>query len=116
MVVGEEPYRPAFCSFLPQIGGLGPDAGFAGIADDLLRGPGAHQTSVRSTRQRGRHSSSFRRRLSDIDPQLGRHAYAEKQAGRADAEWLHGMLQREGRALGTRVELTAHGVLDVLWS
>jgi len=67
-------------------------------------------------RQRGRLSSSFRRRLSDIDPQLGRPAYAEKQAGRADAEWLHGMLQREGRALGTRVELTAHGVLDVLWS
>jgi len=39
-----------------------------------------------------------------------------QRAARADAEWLRGMLQREGRALGTRVELTADGVLDVLWS
>ena len=39
-----------------------------------------------------------------------------QRAARAAAEWLHGMLQREGRALGTRVELTADGALGVLWS
>jgi poly-gamma-glutamate synthesis protein (capsule biosynthesis protein) len=39
-----------------------------------------------------------------------------QRAERADVEWLRGMLQREGRALGTRVELTADGALGVLWS
>jgi poly-gamma-glutamate synthesis protein (capsule biosynthesis protein) len=39
-----------------------------------------------------------------------------QRAKRADAEWLQRMLQRESRALGTRVELTADGALSVLWS
>ena len=38
-----------------------------------------------------------------------------QRAGRADAEWLQGRLQREGRALGTRVELTADGALALQW-
>ena len=39
-----------------------------------------------------------------------------QRATRADAEWLQRTLDREGRTLGTRVELTADGALSVLWS
>jgi poly-gamma-glutamate synthesis protein (capsule biosynthesis protein) len=39
-----------------------------------------------------------------------------QRAGRADAEWLQSTLDREGRELGTRMELGADGALALHWS
>lgn len=37
------------------------------------------------------------------------------RAGREDAQWLEGLLNREGRPLGTRVELAGDGTLELRW-
>lgn len=47
-----------------------------------------------------------------MTPMQVRH-FREHRASMRDAEWLRGVLSREGRALGTRVELDADGTLRV---
>jgi poly-gamma-glutamate synthesis protein (capsule biosynthesis protein) len=43
------------------------------------------------------------------------HRFRSVRAGRADAEWLAALLNREGRRFGTRAEMEADGALALRW-
>jgi poly-gamma-glutamate synthesis protein (capsule biosynthesis protein) len=64
--------------------------------------------------------------LPDLDPASGRlqrlvlvptciRGFRVNRACAGDAEWLQEMMTREGRALGTRIEMTATGELELRW-
>jgi poly-gamma-glutamate capsule biosynthesis protein CapA/YwtB (metallophosphatase superfamily) len=53
------------------------------------------------------------RRLALVPTRIRR--FRVNRASASDAEWLQGMMNREGRAFGTRVERTPAGELELRW-